>query len=118
MCGGWGWGDQGPSQSGYQKESEATEPPLSTLQAAGPHSDVRPSPSELLPSSKSTDLGQDSGGPCRICPPPWETKLISALGRRNTEAMKKLMPHKDNTKTQQEVEEEHMFRNMYRKKHK
>lgn len=38
--------------------------------------------------------------------------------QKNTEAMKKLMPHKGNTKTQQEVEEEHMFRNMYRKKHK
>lgn len=88
VCGGWGWGDQGPSQSRCQEESEATEPPLSTLRAAGPHIDVRPSPSELLPSSKSTDPGQDSGSPCRICPPPWKTRLTSASGKRNRKTLK------------------------------
>lgn len=92
VCGGWGWGDQGPSQSRCQEESEATEPPLSTLGAAGPHTGVRSSPSELLSSSKSTDPG--SG----LRQPMWD--MSTTLGdkadfcfreekQKNTKAMKK-----------------------------
>ena len=50
-----------PAKRGATQEPEATEPPLNTLRAAGSQSDVRPSPRELSPSSKSKHPREDAG---------------------------------------------------------